>query len=146
MKYFLLPALLFVCAFPSPSRAETSLLHVDVFSAGEDGYHTYRIPAIETAPNGTLLVFAEARKYNSSDPGINGNDIDLVLKRSTDHGRTWSAMTLLDDPGERWSACNPTTLVDRVTGRIWLFHGRTRPDRSSETSRPGTADSQAWAR
>jgi sialidase-1 len=146
MKHFSLLALLFLCALPSVSPAETSLLHVDVFSAGEDGYHTYRIPAIETATNGTLLVFAEARKYNWSDPGMNGNDIDLVLKRSTDHGQSWSAMTLLDDPGERWSACNPTTLVDRATGYIWLFYGRTKPDRSSETARPGTDDSQAWAR
>ena len=125
---------------------DLSLTHVDVFQSGQEGYHTYRIPIIETAPDGTLLVFVEARKYNAHDPGMEGNDIDLALKRSTDGGRTWSRMTVLDDPGERWSSCNPATVVDREKGRIWLLHGRNKPDRSSLTVRPGTDDAQAWAR
>lgn len=122
------------------------ITQVDVFASGQDGYHTYRIPAIETAPDGSLLVFTEARKYNSHDPGTHGNDIDLVYKRSTDAGKTWSEMILLDDPGERWASCNPVTLVDRATRRVWLFHNRTRPDRSSASARVGTDDAQAWAR
>lgn len=126
--------------------AKQEISHVDVFTSGQDGYHTYRIPAIETAPDGSLLVFTEARKYNRHDPGTQGNDIDLVYKRSTDAGKTWSAMMVLDDPGERWSSCNPVTLLDRSTGRVWLFHNRTRPDRSSSSARVGTDDSQAWAR
>ena len=126
--------------------AKQEITHVDVFTSGQDGYHTYRIPAVETAPDGTLLVFTEARKYNRHDPGMHGNDIDLVYKRSTDAGKTWSEMMVLDDPGERWSSCNPATLVDRSTGRVWLFHNRTRPDRSSGSARVGTDDSQAWAR
>ena len=125
---------------------QQEIFHVDVFASGRDGYHTYRIPAIETAPDGSLLVFTEARKYNRHDPGMQGNDIDLVYKRSTDAGRTWSEMTVLDDPGERWSSCNPVTLLDRSAGRVWLFHNRTRPDRSSGSARVGTDDSQAWAR
>lgn len=120
--------------------------HVDVFTSGQDGYHTYRIPAVETAPDGSVLVFTEARKYNRHDPGTHGNDIDLVYKRSMDAGKTWSEMTVLDDPGERWASCNPVTLLDRTTNRVWLFHNRTRPDRSSASARVGTDDSQAWAR
>ena len=120
--------------------------HVDVFTSGTDGYHTYRIPAIETAVDGSLIVFAEARKHNRADPGHDDNDIDLVFKRSTDGGKTWSKMIVLDDPGERWSSCNPTTVVDRTNGQMWLFYGRTKPGRSSVTARPGTDDSQAWAR
>ncbi len=123
-----------------------SSTHTNVFTSGRDGYHTYRIPAVETAPDGSLLVFAEARKYNRHDPGMHGNDIDLVYKRSTNQGRTWSKMAVIDDPGERWASCNPVTLVDRSTGRVWLFHNRTRPDRSSTTARVGTDDSQAWMR
>ena len=126
--------------------AEPEITHVDVFTSGQDGYHTYRIPAVETAPDGSLLVFAEARKYNRHDPGMHGNDIDLVYKRSTDAGKTWSEMSVLDDPGERWASCNPVTLLDRTTKRVWLFHNRTRPDRSSSSARVGTDDSQAWAR
>ena len=41
----------------------------DVFVEHTGGYFAYRIPAIETAPDGSLLAFAEARKYNLDDPG-----------------------------------------------------------------------------
>ena len=126
--------------------AKQEITHVDVFTSGQDGYHTYRIPAVETTPDGSLLVFTEARKYNRHDPGTHGNDIDLVYKRSTDGGKTWSEMMVLDDPGERWASCNPVTLLDRATKRVWLFHNRTRPDRSSSSARVGTDDSQAWGR
>lgn len=60
---------------------------VEVFISGEDGYHTYRIPAIIRAEDGSLLAFAEGRRGGQGDSG----DIDLVLKRSTDGGVTWSA-------------------------------------------------------
>lgn len=122
------------------------LEHFDVYKSGVDGYHTYRIPAIETTPDGTLLAFAEARKYNQADPGYGKQDIDLVLKRSTDGGRTWSAMTIVEDPGELWSAANPATIVDRQTGRVWVLYLRGKPERNTETARPGTDDVQTLAR
>jgi sialidase-1 len=133
-------------ASTGPGSADEILTHVDVFTSGTEGYHTFRIPAIETAPDGTLIAFAEARKYNSADPGFHGNDIDLVSKRSTDGGKTWSKLKVIDDPGERWAACNPATTVDRTTGRVWLFNVRTKPGCSSYTSRPGTDDAQNWVR
>lgn len=119
---------------------------VDVFVSGRDGYFAYRIPAIETAPNGTLLAFAEARKYNLDDPGFNKQDIDLVLKRSTNNGQTWSVMQIIEDPGEGWSAANPSTVVDRDTQRLWLFYLRGKPGRNTYTARPGTDDIQIFAR
>ena len=122
------------------------MTHVDVFTSGEEGYHGYRIPAIEATPDGSLIAFAEARKHNLADPGMHDNDIDLVYKRSTDRGKTWSELTVLDDPGDRWSACNPATLLDRSQKRVWVFHCRTKPGRSSYTARPGTDDCQNWAR
>ena len=141
-------ALLLLALWPllQGCAAKQEITHVDVFTSGQDGYHTYRIPAVETTPDGSLLVFTEARKYNRHDPGTHGNDIDLVYKRSTDGGKTWSEMMVLDDPGERWASCNPVTLLDRATKRVWLFHNRTRPDRSSSSARVGTDDSQAWVR
>jgi len=126
--------------------AEPLLVRVNVFESGKDGYHTFRIPAIETAADGSLVAFAEARKYNRSDPGYENQDIDLVCKRSTDGGQTWSAMRLIEDPGELWSAGNPATVVDRQTGRMWLLYLRCRPGRSSRTARPGTDDVQTIAR
>jgi hypothetical protein len=54
-------------------------------------------PCIETAPDGSLLAFAEARKHNLHDPGFEKQDIDLV---ETQHRRrrTWSAMKVIEDP------------------------------------------------
>jgi sialidase-1 len=120
------------------------LEQVDVFRAGEGGYHTYRIPTIVTAADGSLVVFAEARKENRGDPGL--GDIDLVARRSSDGGRTWSAMQLVDDPGVKWAASNPTPVLDRTNKRLWVLYNRWEPGHGTESSRPGTMNNQVWAR
>jgi sialidase-1 len=124
--------------------AEPLLTHTDVFRSGAEGYAGYRIPALLVTPDGSLLAVLEGRKENKGDPG-NG-DIDLVMKRSEDQGATWSKLTVIDDPGETWSASNPSLVTDRTTGRIWLAYNRWKPRRGSEDSRPGTDDAQAWLR
>ena len=103
--------------------------HVDVFVARQGGYHTYRIPSLTQAPDGSLIAIVEARKHSSFDPGH--GDIDLVYKRSTDGGETWSALKILDDPGAEWSASNATTVVDSRTGRILLLFNRWEPARGN---------------
>ena len=112
----------------------------DVYCSGRDGYSAFRIPVIETAADGSLLAFAEARKHNFGDPGTENNHIDLVLKRSGNGGRTWSQMTVIENPGERWSAANPAVVLDCQSGRLWLHYLRCRPGRGSERARPGTDD------
>ncbi|MBL0158747.1 MAG: exo-alpha-sialidase [Bryobacterales bacterium] len=124
--------------------ADPSATHTDVFRSGEEGYRSYRIPAIVAAADGSLLAFAEGRKENQGDPG--DGDIDLVLKRSADRGATWSPLVVLDDPGEKWSASNPTPVVDRASGRIYIAYNRWRPGMGTYKSRPGTDDNQAWLR
>lgn len=52
--------------------------HVDVFRAGDNGYASYRIPALIVSPKGTLLAFCEGRRNSASDTG----DIDVLLRRS----------------------------------------------------------------
>ena len=87
-----------------------------LYSSGTDGYNTFRIPAIVTTKKGTILAFAEGRKNSSSDTG----DIDLVLKRSTDNGKTWSTLKVLWDDGD--NVCgNPAPVVDDATGTIFLL-------------------------
>lgn len=120
--------------------AQSDLRHVVVFSAGEGGYHTMRIPALEVAADGTLLAFAEARKYSAADPGFPGQEIDLVLKRSSDGGQTWSALMVVEHSGERWSSANPATVLDRTNGRLWLFYLRCAPGKNTYEARPGTTD------
>lgn len=86
-----------------------------VFRAGDDGYHTFRIPALLTTRNGTLLAFCEGRRDSTSDTG----NIDLVLKRSRDGGITWSPLQLVADHGPD-TIGNPCPVQDRKTGSIWL--------------------------
>lgn len=87
-----------------------------VYTASEGGYHTYRIPAIVVSTNGTVLAFCEGRKNGRGDTG----DIDILLKRSTDGGKTWSPQQLIWSDDEN-TCGNPTPVVDRLTGTIWLL-------------------------
>src|SRR5262245_1210895 len=56
-----------------------------VFQSGA-GYKSFRIPALVLAANGNLLAFCEARA------GGDASEIDLVLKRSLDGGKTWGPL------------------------------------------------------
>lgn len=89
-----------------------------VFQAGQDGYHTYRIPALLVSPKGSLLAFCEGRKTNRNDHG----DVDLVLKRSSDGGKSWSKQQLVLEQGgeQKITIGNPCPVVDQTTGVIWL--------------------------
>lgn len=90
-------------------------LTTDVFQKGQDGYACFRIPAIVRSKAGTLLAFAEARRNSCSDTG----NIDLVVKRSEDGGKTWSKAITVWDDGD--NVCgNPAPIVDQETGRIIL--------------------------
>lgn len=88
---------------------------VRLFASGQDGYRRYRIPALVTTAQGTLLAFCEGRKGGG---GLTG-DIDIVLKRSADGGKTWSALQVVSEGGGH-TLGNPCPVVDRRDGAIWL--------------------------
>lgn len=96
-----------------------TLFSSTVFHKGENGYDTYRIPAVIQAPDGSLLAFAEARRDGAADNGR----IDLVMKSSTDGGRNWNAaVTVWSEEG--YSCGNPAPVVDSRSGRILLVGTR----------------------
>lgn len=125
-----------------------------VFRSGADGYHTFRIPAVIVSPRGDLLAFCEGRKNSRSDTG----DIDLVMRRSSDGGKTWSPVAVVwDDAGN--TCGNPCPVVDADTGRIWLLltwnHGQDSEKQISERTGKDTRrvfvsssddDGKTWAR
>ena len=79
---------------------------VAVFTALEGGYHSFVNPAMVRVPSsGALLAFSEARGGGGGD----GDKIDVGFKRSTDAGKTWSALRSIvpNDQG-------PTTLGNNV--------------------------------
>lgn len=90
--------------------------YLTVFESLMDDYHTFRIPAVIKAPDGTVLAFAEGRRLVAADSG----DIDLVLRRSLDGGRTWEPLQVVGDNGPNTFG-NPVPMVDPATGDIVLL-------------------------
>lgn len=88
----------------------------ELFKRGDGGYHTCRIPSLAVTARGTVLAICEGRKNSSGDSG----DIDIVLKRSTDGGRTWSGQQVVWDDGAN-TCGNPCMVLDRQTHVIWLL-------------------------
>jgi len=95
---------------------------VAVFTSGTEGHKSYRIPAIIGLKNKELLAFAEGRVNNSGDFG----DINIVMKRSADKGKTWSPVTILVNYASL-QAGNPAPVVDMLDpehpqGVVYLFY------------------------
>ena len=95
---------------------------IPVFVSGTEGHKSYRIPAIIGLPNGGLLTFCEGRVHGAGDFG----DINIVLKRSYDKGKTWDALQTIVD-ADSLQAGNPAPVVDLTdpaypNGRIFLFY------------------------
>jgi len=110
---------------------------VMVFEGGQNGYHTFRIPAIVQSRNGDLLAFAEGRKQSSSDSG----DIDLVLRRSTDQGLSWGPLRVVAD-NEKGVFGNPAPVVEQQSGDVLLFCVRQEADCHESHIRVGTRGSR----
>ena len=70
---------------------------VDVFEEKQAGFVSYRIPGIVVTAKGTVLAYAEARKFTSADRG----EIEIHLRRSTDGGRTFSPQQQIAHLGPR---------------------------------------------
>ncbi|PCE66779.1 hypothetical protein B7P33_03450 [Sediminicola luteus] len=102
----------------------------------DDGVHTYRIPALVTSTQGTLLAAYDVRRDGSRD--LQG-DIDIGISRSTDGGQTWEPMQIALDmknwgglPEKFNGVSDASLLVDQKTGTLFVFglwmHGVINPD------------------
>lgn len=114
--------LLILSAVIALTAADNSPAFTDLFVAGQGGYHTYRIPALLVTKKGTVLAFCEGRKTSSKDSG----DIDILLRRSTDGGKTWGPISLVQEEGgsAEITIGNPAPVLDRRTGAILLLFTR----------------------
>ena len=81
-------------------------------------YKKFRIPAVIKAPNGDILAFAEGRTEGDH------NNVDIVMKRSTNNGKDWSKTLVVIWPqkeNDKRTFGNPCPVVDEERGTIWLL-------------------------
>ena len=104
-------------AAPSVAASQPSPLVVDL-DVRDEGYPVYRIPALTRTNAGTLLAAYDGRPTDGDVP----SNIALVLRRSADLGATWSERQVVRGESGRRGYGDPSLLVDRITGRIFLFH------------------------
>ena len=102
----LLPLLAAALLLPSVSvlAAEPFIEKIDLFDAHSGGYALYHIPGVLVTTKGSVLAWAEARKK-----GSDWDDIRILLRRSTDDGKSWSEpKNIAEVPGPM--AKNPAAL------------------------------------
>lgn len=106
----------------APVHAAQSYTRINkLFNGGDGVNHSYRIPSVIKATGNVLLAFCEGRVSSESDWG----NINLVYKRSTDNGATWSGLLEIEGVGPgAWT--NPTAVYEAPwtgmpNGRVHLF-------------------------
>ena len=105
---FLLAAAAVATGIPAQA-AEPLLEKSDLFTAGTEEYAIYRIPGLVVTAKGTVLAYCEARRVGTTD----WDTIDIMLRRSTDGGKTWSPRQKISDvPGPK--SKNPVALAQNL--------------------------------
>ncbi|AWV97239.1 sialidase family protein [Arcticibacterium luteifluviistationis] len=121
MKTYLL--LLFsaisLIAYPQNEEAKPGFKNL-FYSNMQQGVSCYRIPALVTAPNGDLLAAIDQRVPSCGDLKWS-KDINIILRRSADNGDSWSEIEMIVDYPLGKSASDPSMIVDKTTGAIFLF-------------------------
>ena len=106
LRQFLLIA---AASFLVEARAAQPFIEkLDLFTVGDDhAYKIYHIPGIVVTARGSVLAWCEARKRAA---GVSDwDDIRILLRRSTDEGKTWSApKSIAEVPGPK--SKNPFSL------------------------------------
>ncbi|MFD6092997.1 exo-alpha-sialidase [Oerskovia sp. NPDC060338] len=92
---------------------------------GTGGYANYRIPALTTTNDGTILASYDGRPFNAGDaPQPNS----ILQRVSRDGGATWEATTVVaagygtNSSPDKYGFSDPSYVVDRETGTIFNFH------------------------
>ena len=102
-----------------------------LYRPGDYGSANWRIPALLCLDDGTLLAVNDRRKYNETDLP---EDIDIVLRRSIDTGRTWSEPQMLIAGQGRGRGYGDPALVQCHNGDVLcLFAGHNGYFQSSDS-------------
>ena len=125
MKYLLLTLLMLpaVCGCQKPeiehpdTPIEDSIVYYEqcLYRPGDYNSTNWRIPAICCLSDGSLLAVCDKRKYNESDLP---EDIDIVIRRSNDNGRTWSEPQTIVEGTGRKQGFGDAALVECQNGDV----------------------------
>lgn len=117
----------------TPYATTVFLSQAMLFSPGDAGSQYYRIPAIVTAQDGSLVTATDRRNNSNGDlPG----DIDIVIRRSTDNGKSWSDANMIAGQGTTSGYGDAAMVVDKSTGKIFCFFAAKQGFFSSTSSDP----------
>jgi len=125
MKRLLLYGLLIVGSMTAGCKAGKGLLRsaapetTIVFEPVEGAYASMRIPALVMTKQGSLLAFCEGRVGTASDWA----DMDMLMRRSTDGGRSWEPIVVVVPRQGAMPTSNATPIVD-ANGTIHLLYQR----------------------
>lgn len=118
LKQRILLALAFIISFVqsyasslSDSVPERTLL----FDMGDEGSRFYRIPALVTAADGSLVIIADKRWDKINDLPAH---IDVISRRSEDNGKTWSKPVLIAGHDTTVGFGDPAVVLDEKTGNL----------------------------
>lgn len=115
----------------TPQLNSTALLRTSTVITGLNGpgglYNgtakSVRIPGMAVTGNGTIIAVADARVDGSYDLGGGTNNIQIAMMRSTDDGLTWQPPRVIHHPATTSEgAGDPSVLVDRSTGAVYVFY------------------------
>lgn len=92
-----------------------------LYTMGDYGSQFWRIPALLCLDDGTLLAVNDKRKYSYKDLP---EDIDIVCRRSSDNGKTWSEpQTIVEGTGYKHGYGDPALVQCENGDVLCLFVG-----------------------
>ena len=111
----------YILIFTSFTFYSQNFEYVDLFDTSMNSdVFCYRIPSLVTTTNGTLIAAIDERNNSCGDLKWN-RDINIVIRKSFDDGKTWTKIEKIVDYPLGRSASDPSMIVDKKTNEIFLF-------------------------
>ena len=102
--------------------SQNQFVYKDLFNAENNPeVSCYRIPSIITATNGDLIAAIDERVPSCGDLKWS-RDINIVIRKSSDNGKTWGKIEKIIDYPLGQSASDPSMILDKQTNTIFLFY------------------------
>lgn len=113
--------LFLMCISASWTWASDAPERTVLFNMGDYGSQYWRIPALVTAADNSLVAVVDKR---GSSLGDLPNTISIMSRRSTDNGKNWSEPVVVAQGGNGKTYGDPAVVLDKKTGNlICMFVG-----------------------